>query len=303
MGISAPRKKLHSAKSWLRSKKTNQNSEKIETLGRLGNLEVRLARNASEIRKAQTLRYKVFYKEMDAKASVGTKLLRRDSDRLDPFCDHVLVIDHKPEKTSRLKPRRAKVVGTYRLLRQDVAEKTSGFYSQDEFDIAPLLRRHASLRFLELGRSCVLKPYRTKKTVELLWHGVWSYILAHKMDVLIGCASFEGTDVKKHALALSYLHHFHTKDDEWQASAIPEICVDMNILEKDTIDVKKALLCMPPLMKGYLRIGAMIGKGAVIDKQFNTIDVLMILPVSKISEKYIGYFGADATRYAEKEMP
>ena len=291
------KKKFQQARNWLpKLLRAKYGNLAPQSLGRLGSLEVRLAKNAAEIRKSQMLRYKVFYKEMAAKAGTVAKLLQRDADRLDAFCDHVLVIDHEAKKKYPLS-RRPRVVGTYRLLRQHVAEQNNGFYSEDEFEIAPLLRRHAGLKFLELGRSCVLQPYRTKRTVELLWQGVWNYILAHKMDVLVGCASLEGVNPDKHALALSYLHHFHSSSAEWQARALPARHVEMNRLPKDRIDVKKALLSLPPLVKGYLRLGAMIGQGAVIDKKFNTIDVLMILPVSRISEKYIGYFGKDADRF------
>ena len=108
--------------------------------------------------------------KLNAIADAATMLARRDKDAFDKVCDHLMVIDHaaKPSLSGK-----QPVVGTYRLLRQDVAEASGGFYSEDEFDIASLIERHASLRFLELGRSCVLPPYRTKRTVELLWHGVW----------------------------------------------------------------------------------------------------------------------------------
>lgn len=282
-----------------RNRRQKRVKASAETLGRIGQLEVRLARNAGEIRKCQMLRYKVFYEEMDAKPNAAAKMLRRDFDKFDASCDHVLVIDHTPRKVRRFRKSRGRVVGTYRLLRQEIAERENGFYTAGEYDIAPLLKRHANLRFLELGRSCVLKPYRNKRTVELLWHGVWTYILKHKMDALIGCASLEGSDVGAHALELSYLHHFHSAEREWQARALPGRYVDMNLVAKDKIDQKKALLSLPPLIKGYLRLGALIGNGAVIDRQFNTIDVLMILPVSRISERYIEHFGADAGRFAK----
>ena len=298
------KKKLEGAKAWLplvlRGKKGAAGAlPSLPTLGRLGSLEARLARNALEIRKAQMLRYKVFYKERAAKASAIAKMMRRDADRLDAFCDHVLVLDHDLKKQKTLSRLRSPVVGTYRLLRQDVAESKYGFYSEDEYDIRPLIKRHSQLKFLELGRSCVLKPYRNKRTVELLWHGVWAYILAHKMDALIGCASLEGIDPEKHALTLSYLYHFHSAPEEWQARALPNRYIEMNQIPKVQIDTKKALLALPPLIKGYLRVGAMVGTGAVIDKQFNTVDVLMIMPVAKISERYIEHFGAEAERFGK----
>ena len=172
--------------------------------GRIGSLEVRLARKKSEIRRAQRLRYKVFYEEMSAMPDALAILSRRDEDAYDPIFDHLLVIDHGNSNGGR-RWRRSKVVGTYRVLRQEVADLYDGFYTQGEYDIAPLLRaKSPDYSFMELGRSCVLKPYRNKRTLELLWQGVWSYVREHGADVMIGCASFPGTDPSAHALALSY---------------------------------------------------------------------------------------------------
>ncbi len=75
------------------------------------------------------------------------------------FGDHLIVIDH--DAVNRFGKKMPRVVGTYRLLRQDVAEASGGFYSATEFDMGPLLQRHAGKRFLELGRSCVLPEYRS----------------------------------------------------------------------------------------------------------------------------------------------
>jgi putative hemolysin len=190
------------------------------------------------------------------------------------------------------------VVGTYRLLRQDVAERHAGFYSAAEFDVAALLARHRGARFLELGRSCVLPPYRNRRTVELLWHGIWSYVLQHRLDVMIGCASLEGTDPDTLALPLSFLHHFARAPEAWRVSALPERRVEMNRLPAAAIDRKAALHALPPLIKGYLRLGASIGDGAVIDRQFGTTDVFIVLPVAAINARYIGHFGDAAQRHA-----
>jgi L-ornithine Nalpha-acyltransferase len=268
-------------------------------LGRIGALEVRLAETRKEIRRAQKLRYKVFYRDGHAIADAATMLARRDKDAFDKVCDHVLVIDHAARSSANAPLRRKPpVVGTYRLLPQEAAMQHGGFYTASEFDIASLTGRHRSLRFLELGRSCVLPPYRNKRTVELLWHGVWSYVRQNKFDVMIGCASLEGTDPNRLALPLSFLHHFARAPEEWRATALPHRRVDMNRMPKEAIDPKSALRELPPLIKGYLRLGAFIGDGAVIDHQFGTTDVLMILPVSAISARYIDHFGADATRHA-----
>lgn len=260
-------------------------------LGRIGALEVRLASKKKHIRKAQRLRYEVFFEEGGAIPDLALKLARRDMDAFDAVCDHLLVVD-----TDRRFGR--KIVGTYRLLRRDVAEQHFGFYSESEFDIEPLLKRHPQARLLELGRSCVLKPYRDKRTVELLWHGIWTYVRQHRIDAMFGCASFDGTDPDKIGVPLSFLARHALARDEWRMRALNERYVPMERLTDKPIDMKRAIAAMPPLIKGYLRLGARFGDGAVIDRQFNTTDVLVILPVSDIEPRYIAHFGADAERHA-----
>ncbi len=258
-------------------------------LGRLGSMEVRIARTAGEIRKAQNLRYHVFYEEMSAIPDATAMTLRRDVDEYDAICDHLLVIDHDAAAKGFAR-RMPKVVGTYRLLRQDVAELNSGFYTAGEFDIGSLTARKPELNFLELGRSCVLKPYRDKRTIDLLWQGIWSYLQMYSIDVMVGCASLEGTDPNRLALPLSYLHHHIGCPPEWSVKALPERFVDMDRMAKAEISPKEALRALPPLVKGYLRLGAFIGDGAVIDHQFGTTDVLIILPVSNLSERYVSHY-------------
>ncbi|MBI5112794.1 MAG: GNAT family N-acetyltransferase [Rhodovulum sp.] len=268
-------------------------SRSEETLGRIGALEVRLAHRAVDIRRAQRLRFDVFYQEMSAVADAATLLARRDVDAWDAVCDHLLVLDHG--RPTRYGPA---VVGTYRLLRQEIAERCGGFYTAGEFDIAPLIARHRGLTFLELGRSCVLPPYRNKRTVELLWHGIWTYVLRHRVDVMLGCASLEGTDPEALALPLSFLHHFAAAPEPWRARALPGRHVRLDRMDREAVDPKAALHALPPLIKGYLRLGARVGDGAVIDRQFGTTDILVVLPVSAISARYIGHFGAGAERHA-----
>lgn len=268
-----------------------------EVLGRVGTLEVRLARTKKDIKRAQKLRYKVFYKEMSAVPNPSVYLSRRDKDPFDRVCDHLLVVDHGvPAKPFRkAKP---KVVGTYRLLRQEVAEANFGFYSAHEFDLDALVAASPHKRFLELGRSCVLKEYRSKRTVDLLWQGIHAYMSHHRIDVMVGCASLEGTDVSRLALPLSFLHHYAKAPKERSASAVEGRYVDMNLMPKDEIDTKRALKALPPLVKGYLRLGATFGDGAVIDRQFGTTDVLVILEVADIDKRYISHYAAAANRIA-----
>jgi putative hemolysin len=183
-------------------------------------------------------------------------------------------------------------------LRREIAEEHFGFYSESEFDITPVLQRHPQARLLELGRSCVLKPYRDKRTVELLWHGIWTYVRQHRIDAMFGCASFDGIDPDQLALPLSFLARNALVREEWRMRALDDRYVAMDRLAGVNIDPKRAIAAMPPLIKGYLRLGARFGDGAVIDKQFNTTDVLVVLPVSDIEPRYIAHFGADAERHA-----
>ncbi|MDB5654606.1 MAG: ornithine-acyl[acyl carrier protein] N-acyltransferase, partial [Tardiphaga sp.] len=261
-----------------------------ESLGRMGPLEVRLAADKRDVKRAQKLRYKVFYKDGSAIADAATMLARRDKDAFDKICDHLMVIDHAAKPTLS---GRQPVVGTYRLLRHETAMKHGGFYSENEFDLSGMIERHRELRFLELGRSCVLPRYRNKRTVELLWQGIWSYVKQNRFDVMIGCASFDGTDPDRLALPLSFLHHHARAPEAWRACAHPQRYVEMNRMAKEAVDAKAALRMLPPLIKGYLRLGAMIGDGAVIDHQFGTTDVLIVMPVAAIGAKYIEHFGGD----------
>jgi putative hemolysin len=263
--------------------------------GRIGNLEVRLARSRGDLRRAQKLRYEVFYEEMNAVADASAMAKRRDEDSFDEICDHLLVVDHGDLVAQGKQPwrKRPRVVGTYRVLRQDVAEAHSGFYSQSEYDINKLINaKRRDYRFLELGRSCVLKPYRNRRTVELLWHGIWTYVREHNVDVMIGCASFPGVEPRDHAMALSFLHHNTLAPHEWRVRAHERHYVNMNIIPASEIDPRAALKAMPPLVKGYMRLGAYVGDGAVVDRQFGTTDVLIILPVEAIDSRYFGHFGA-----------
>ncbi|MEM0905773.1 MAG: GNAT family N-acyltransferase [Pseudomonadota bacterium] len=271
---------------------------KTPTFGQLGTLEVRLARSAGEIKRAQQVRYQVFYEELSAKPDPYAMATRRDRDAFDDICDHLLVLDHNKVRTGRFLRHKPQIVGTYRLLRQEIAENHGGFYSVGEFDVAPLLDRHKDRRFLELGRSCVLKPYRDKRTVELLWHGAWAYVLRHRADVLFGCASLAGTDLDALAPALSYLHHHHLAPETWRVRAVECRYQTMNRIAAEDIDARRALRALPPLIKGYLRLGAYVADGAVIDEQFGTTDVMIVLPVADISHRYINYYGPNATRHA-----
>lgn len=254
-----------------------------------GALEVRLAETEAEVEQAQRLRYRVFYQEMDAIPSPAMRAEARDFDRFDDVCDHLLVVDRATHEDDG----RPRVVGTYRLMRDADAARAGGFYTSSEYDIAPMLAGWpATTRFLELGRSCILKSYRTRPaTMQLLWRGVMTYVARFSIDLMFGCASLHGTDADQLALPLSYLHHFHAIAPEFRVRAKSELYVEMNRIPKEAIDVKEALRSLPPLIKGYVRAGAGIGEGAVVDRQFGTTDVFIYVPLATLDARYKSRFG------------
>ncbi len=246
-------------------------------------LRVRLADCRSDVVAAQRLRWEVFYRDMGARQGPAQRG-GLDTDPYDAVCDHLLVED--------LASGRPQVVGTYRLLRQSVAERHSGFYSAGEYALAPLLGGEGEL--LELGRSCVAPAYRDAGTIQLLWRGIAEYLDRHGISRLFGCASLPGIDPQAHAEALSYLHHNHLAPAAMRARALEARHVEMNLLPVGSYDPRQAMRLLPPLIKGYLRVGAMVGDGAVIDHQFNTVDVFLVVPVAAISARYRERFGAAA---------
>ena len=246
-------------------------------------LEVRLARNESEIDASLALRYQVFYEEGHAQITPQIAASKRDFDPYDSFCQHLLVIDH-----ARSTPGNPCVVGTYRLLDGQTANQHAGFYSEDEFNLDKLIP-HAE-QTLELGRSCVHPDYRTKGTMQLLWRGIADYVFANDIQYLFGCASFPGTNPDDLALPLSYLYHNHLAPEAYMPHALKNRATSMNLVDPSLINPGDALRALPPLIKGYLRIGGMVGNGAVVDTTFNTVDVCMIVNTDSISEKYRRHF-------------
>lgn len=249
---------------------------------RAGSLEVRLARSAADVHAAQALRYRVFYDEMNARPSPEMAAARRDFDSFDDVADHLLVIDHALGEGSE------SVVGTYRLIRREAAARHGGFYTADEYDIAKIVAFDGPI--LELGRSCTDARYRNRPTMQLLWKGIAAYVFHHGIELMFGCASLPGNDVEQLAPALSYLHHNHLAPEELRPRALPERFTEMNRLPPDAYDAKRVLAGLPPLIKGYLRLGGFVGDGAVIDPQFNTTDVCVIVKTGQVTESYYRHY-------------
>jgi putative hemolysin len=249
-------------------------------------LTVRLACNDHDLASVQRLRWQVFFAEMGAHASHDAPTPGLDSDAYDALCDHLLVIDEDAPEDTR-------VVGTYRLLRESVARRAGGFYSAGEFDLSPLIRSaDPSRELLELGRSCVLPAYRTSATIQLLWRGIADYIGAHRIGAMFGCASFPGTDPDAHAEALSFLAHNHLAPAERRPVVKDGVALER--LPRGSYEDRRALFQLPPLVKGYLRVGAKFGDGAFIDHAFNTVDVCVLMPVELIAGRYAARFSVAA---------
>jgi putative hemolysin len=273
-------------RSWLPRARSLNGLPKV--LSSVGELEVRLATGQREIRRAQKLRYKVFFEEGGAIADPRARIIRRDVCRFDKVADHLVVVDNAVKRIDGSPT----VVGAYRLLRQEVAEANFGFYSAAEFEIGALVARHPEKHFLELGRSCVADGYRSKRTLELLWRGIWAYALHHRIDVMFGCASFPGAVPQSHAGALEFLRA-GSSASAWDVQAAPGRAAAL-LAPQAPVSARTIARALPPLIKGYWRLGAKFSRDAVVDEAFGATDVLVVLPIEEIRERYLSFFAPPA---------
>lgn len=256
---------------------------------RLGQLEVRLVEDRAELVAAQELRYRVFFEEQGAVAGPATRRARRDVDQFDEAADHLVVVD-----LGRSTARRPVVVGCYRLLRESVARRRGGFYSAGEYDLGALLAppgagaRRGEL--LELGRSCVDPAFRNGTVMQLLWRAIARYLEGGDFWLMLGCASLPGTDVAAVARPIRYLHERHLAPLPLRPVALAHRRVAHEPFAAEGFDPQAAFRSLPPLLKGYLRLGAMVGEGAVLDEAFNTIDLCIVLPTERIGARYRRHF-------------
>lgn len=247
-----------------------------------GPLQVRLAHGAADIDAVQALRYRVFYESLGARPQIEAARRRRDFDRFDEGCDHLLVLDHSRGAGVR------GVVGTYRLIRRQAAARLGGFYSAAEYDIARLLAYPGEI--LELGRSCVDAAYRQRPAMQLLWSGIAAYVFHYDIALMFGCASLPGTDPEAMARPLTYLYHYHLAPAPLRPRALAGRYVEMRRRSRGEIDPALALVGLPPLIKGYLRLGGFVGDGAVIDREFNTVDVCIVVKTDLVRTKYSRHY-------------
>ena len=243
------------------------------------NFTIKIAESNFEIKKAQSLRYKIFFKEKKIKKKSFKFLLQRDYDFYDKISDHLIIIDNNREI-------RDNVIGTYRLLRGNCAKLYRGFYTEQEFDISNLKKNFSSKDILELGRSCVHPQYRSGIILKLLWQGISNYIKMYKIKVLMGCASFHGTNPSKFKDEFSLLYKSYRLPEDYDVKSLQSNEISFN----KNINHSTILNKLPPLIKGYLRAGGMVSENFYIDKEFETIDYCVIILTEKIVSRYQNKF-------------
>jgi putative hemolysin len=238
--------------------------------------DLRLAADAHDLRAAQRLRYAVFVEELGGTGPLVDHEARLERDAFDDHYDHLILIDRARDAAAL-----DHVVGVYRLLRGDQAERLGRFYTEDEYDLSPL--RQSGRRLLELGRSCVHPDYRGGTAMFHLWNGLAEYVATHGIEILFGVASFHGTDIEAIAEPLSFLHHRHLAPPELRVRSVAY--QPMDLIPEARIDRRRAMVATPALIKAYLRLGGFVGDGAFIDRAFNTTDVCLVMDTARMNPR------------------
>ena len=227
------------------------------------------ASTPNELKEAQRLRFKVFAEEMGANLAQNNEGL--DVDEFDAYCDHLLIRDQET----------LKVVGTYRVLPPHKAQEIGRLYSDSEFDLTRL--NHLRPKMVELGRSCVHADYRSGAVIMALWSGLAQYMQKHNYEIMLGCASIPMADGGHFAASL-----YNSLSEEQMAPtenhAFPRLPLPLDKLNGG-LDVEP-----PPLIKGYLKLGAKICSAPAWDPDFNTADLLTMLRLSEINPRYAKHF-------------
>ena len=243
------------------------------------NYTIKIAKSNFEIKKAQSLRYKIFFKEKNIKRKNLKSLLQRDYDFYDKISDHLIIIDNDRQVKDN-------VIGTYRLLRGNNAKLYKGFYTEQEFDISNLKKNFSSKDILELGRSCIHPAYRSGIILKLLWQGISKYIKIYKIKILMGCASFNGTNPGKFKDEFFLLYDSYRLPKNYNVKSLQDNKVSFG----KKINHSTILHRLPPLIKGYLRAGGMVSENFYIDRQFETIDYCVIMLTEQIVSRYQNKF-------------
>jgi putative hemolysin len=238
--------------------------------------ELIIAETEDQVRDAQRLRYHVFVEELGGDGIDVDHENKLERDEFDTYFDHLILYD-------RARPEGDQAVGAYRVMRDDQADVLGRYYTDAEYDLAPL--KTCGRKLLELGRSCVHKDYRGGSALPQLWVGLMNYSDAHGIDVMFGVASFHGTNLDAIRLPLSHLHHNHLAPPELRTRVLDRFYQSADLMGPAEIDEKAAMKAMPALIKAYLRLGGVIGDGAFVDEAFNTTDVCIIVDMAKVPAK------------------
>lgn len=239
---------------------------------------VRLAENQLEIEKALTLRYNVFNQELGEGLPISAQT-GKDRDDYDLFCDHLIVLDKKQDS----------IVGTYRLLRRSVARANIGFYSETEFDLRPVYELEDEVA--EIGRSCVHPEYRDGSVILLLWTGLASYMLQYNLRYLMGCGSIHSIDSD----TASKIHYYLKEKDALVRCDLdikPHASHKMDGFSTGfSADIKSITKSVPPLIKGYVRVGARMCSEPAVDRAFGTTDFFVFFDINEVNRRYDDHYG------------
>lgn len=233
------------------------------------NFEVTFSQNTADVRAAQRLRYSVFITELGGTGADVNHADKLEVDRFDAFADHLILRETKT----------GDVVGCYRVLTSEAAERANGFYCETEFDLGLLKRSGKTL--VELGRSCLRADVRGTTAMYMMWSALNDYARNHGADILFGVASLKGTDVAANANALSILHHNHLASADCRPRS--RRYQQMDLIPKSAIERRAGMRALPALVKGYLRLGGVVGDGAFVDYAFNCTDVCMVLNTADLN--------------------
>jgi len=248
-------------------------------------LHVRLATSEQDYLSAARLRYEVFVRELGGDGPLVEHERCVERDHYDPFAEHLVLVDSRRDPMAL-----DHVVGVYRLLSADGADRAGQFYSETEYDLSVL--HQSGRKLLELGRSCIHPDYRGGLALFALWNGLAHHVRSHGYEVLFGVASFHGTDASLYAPHFSYLQQNHLTPDSLLVTARSPNHLKMNILPAADIDRLAVMRTMPPLIKAYLRIGGFVGDGAFIDWQFNTTDVCLVVDAVQLAPDRRARYGS-----------
>ncbi len=250
---------------------------------RAGNLEVRLATTLPELDAAMRLRFEVF--NLELQEGLQSSYERGyDTDAYDAYCDHLIVKDLELDE----------VVGTYRLLRQAQAERNIGFYSENEFDLSNLKRtaKASGGELLELGRSCIAASHRSFATINLLWGAIARYAIECDIGYLFGCGSLHVFEAGEVQPIYSYLRTHHFAPEQYRVFPHPHCRMNLD-QQVDVFGEPRALQRkLSPILKGYLRAGALICGAPAYDAEFGTADVLVLVEMEKLAGRYKRHYVA-----------